>query len=90
MTLIKPFITLAPSRAPRVRDSAIEKIEVKLTHFFFKKPCIRSTTDSICLIQSFTVPPALTSTGFELRKLWVRSAAKASVELSYYLEGNLW
>ena len=27
------MVTLAPSSTPRVRDSAIEKIEVKLTHF---------------------------------------------------------
>ena len=31
------MVTLAPSSTPRVGDSAIEKIEVKLTHFIKKK-----------------------------------------------------
>ena len=31
------MVTLASSSTPRVGDSAIEKIEVKLTHFIKKK-----------------------------------------------------
>ena len=31
------MVTLAPSSTPRVGDSAIEKIEVKLTHYKKKK-----------------------------------------------------
>ena len=35
------MVTLAPSSTPRVGDSAIEKIEVKLTHLKKKKKVVK-------------------------------------------------
>ena len=59
--LLKNMVTLAPSSTPRVRDSAIEEIEVKLS--FFKKKKRVPIIIYIKVLSRFTLYP---TEGFEL------------------------